>query len=319
MTGPVILDLLGCDLLPEEAEMLQHPLVGGVILFSRNFEDPQQLKDLCQKIRKNSRQPQLITVDQEGGRVQRFKRGFSVIPPMGELGKVFVSDQQKAMAEAEHFGHLMASELLSVGVDLSFAPVLDLNKELNSVVGDRSFHQDPRIVITLARAFMKGMHRAGMKTTGKHFPGHGSVTVDSHYGQPLDPRDFDTIAANDLIPFMELMQQDLDAIMPAHILFPEIDDKPVCFSEKWLKTILRKKLQFSGMIFSDDLNMKGAAASEDYSARAKMALDAGCDMVLICNNRQGALEILDHLPQAFTIAKEKFHKMQGQIFKKGES
>lgn len=312
--GPVILDLIGPELSSEECEILQHPSVGGVILFTRNYVNPQQIQDLCQKIRATRSAPLLITVDQEGGVVQRFREGFTRLPPMGELGMLFNEKPEMALQSAQQWGWLMASELLAVGIDMSLAPVLDLDKGLNTATGGgRPFHRQPEMVVKLARAFIAGMHQAGMKATGKHFPGHGSVNLDSHLEMPIDKRDFNTIAADDLIPFAELMQNDLDALMPAHILFPEVDSKPVGFSSRWLKDILRKQYKFTGTIFSDDLNMKGADFAGDYSERAKAALDAGCDLILICNNRVGAISILDRLPQnSFSVA-EKIKMLGGKF------
>lgn len=311
--GPVILDLVGLELSSEEHELLSHPQVGGVILFTRNYENPQQLKHLCSQIRKARPTPLLITVDQEGGRVQRFRQGFTAFPPMGELGKHFEVAPAEAMQRAAQQGYMLAKELLSVGIDLSFAPVLDLNKELNTVIGDRAFHRQPYIVISLAKSIMQGMHKAGMASTGKHFPGHGSVNVDSHRAMPIDERDFASVAADDLLPFIELIQCGIPALMSAHILFPQIDNQPISFSEHWLKTILRKQLKFNGVIFSDDLNMEGASIVGDYSQRASAALQAGCDMVLICNNRQGAITILDRLENKYWVNPEKFKMLQGKL------
>lgn len=311
--GPVILDLVGCELSNEEREILQHPLVGGVILFSRNYANPEQLTQLCRATRAARKLPLLITVDQEGGRVQRFRDGFTRLPPMGEMGKIFERSPDAALKQAEQHGALMAAELLAVGIDLSFAPVLDLDKELNAVVGDRSFHRQPTIVTALAKAVMRGMHQSGMAVTGKHFPGHGSVNLDSHHAMPVDERSLDKISVDDLIPFAELIQAGINAVMPAHILFPAVDSHPVGFSEYWLKKILRQQLKFSGVIFSDDLNMEGAGFAGDYSERASAALQAGCDMVLICNNRQGAIDILDRLPHQHSVAPEKFKMLQGKF------
>lgn len=313
--GPVIIDLMSFTLSVEERELLQHPLVGGVILFTRNFENPGQLKALCQTIRAARTTPLLIAVDQEGGRVQRFREGLISIPPMGDLGRLYDSNEKEALLSAEEYGLIMASELLSLGLDLSFAPVLDLNKDLNNaVVGDRAFHRQPKSVIALASALIKGMNKAGMAATGKHFPGHGSVSIDSHQDMPIDHRDFQTVLQDDLIPFTHFIQQGINAIMAAHILFPEIDDKPVGFSRRWLKEILKHQLHFKGMIFSDDLNMEGASKMGGYPERALTALDAGCDMILICNNRSGAINILDRLPQTFYVDPTKFNLMRGRVF-----
>ncbi len=312
-SGPVILDLIGKEFTAEERELLQHPLVGGVILFTRNFENREQITRLCQSIRESRTEPLLIAVDQEGGRVQRFRQDFTRLPPVSEFGKLYEQNADEALVQAEKHGYTLATELSNVGVDLSFAPVLDLNKELNTVIGDRSFHRDPSIVIELGKALMRGMHKAGMAATGKHFPGHGSVTLDSHLAIPVDEREWQEIKDQDLIPFVNLIDSGIDALMPAHIIFPKIDDQPVGFSEQWLKNILRKQLKFSGVIFSDDLNMEGASTAGDYANRAQAALTAGCDFVLICNNRVGAINILDHLPKHHAVSREKIKKLQAKF------
>lgn len=312
--GPIILDVLEPELNAQEQEILEHPLVGGVILFARNYENPRQIKHLCQSIRKSRKTPLLIAVDQEGGEVQRFREGFTHIPSMGEIGELYDKDPVKAKHYAEQSGWQMAAELLAVGVDLSFAPVLDLNRGLNPVTArGRPFHRQPDVVLELATALISGMHKAGMAATGKHFPGHGAVTVDTHVAMPTDERDFATIAQEDLVPFVELIKQQIDAIMPAHILFPAIDDKPAVFSERWLKDILRKQLNFTGIVFSDDLNMGGAHSAGNYAQRAQAALTAGCDMALICNNRDAAINILDQLPRQYFVDVEKFNKIRGKI------
>jgi len=309
--GPVILDIQGIELSREDKELLQHPLVGGVIFFARNYVSIQQLTELCQAIRETRQQPLLIGVDQEGGRVQRFHQSFTRLPSMGFLGQWYDQSPEEAILLAETCGWLMAAELLSVGVDLSFAPVLDLNKKLNQVVGDRAFHHQSECVTLLASALIKGMRMAGMASTGKHFPGHGSTTVDSHIGMPVDSRDLSTIIADDMQPFIAL-HNELDAIMPAHILFPAVDSQAVGFSEYWLQSILRTQLQFSGVIFSDDLNMQGASIVGDYPTRAEKALNAGCDMILICNNRLASMQILKHLEKnTYHLNDKKFNSLQG--------
>ncbi len=310
--GPVILDLVGTDITQEEREIVQHPSVGGVILFTRNYESPKQLAYLCKAIRETRSTPLLIAVDQEGGRVQRFREGFTRLPSMGAIGQWYDKDQAQALLFAEACAWLMASELLCSGVDMSFAPVLDLNKMPNPAIGDRAFHRDPECIIALAKAWIHGMHTAGMAATGKHFPGHGSVTVDSHAALPLDERNLHDIRQDDLRTFEALMSTHLDAMMPAHIVFSKIDDKPVGFSSYWLQTLLRKHYQFAGMIFSDDLNMHGASPAGDYVDRAKAALFAGCNMVLICNNREGAIHIIEGLQQNYFVDHALFKKMQGK-------
>ena len=311
--GPVMIDLTGLIVNNEERELLQHPHVGGVILFARNYESPAQITELCATIRKSRQTPLLIAVDQEGGRVQRFKNGFIHLPPMGELGELFQENPEAGLQMARSCGWIMAAELLAAGVDLSFAPVLDLNRKHNTVIGDRSFGKDIDLVGLLAKNVMEGMHQAGMASTGKHFPGHGFVKADSHLELPLDPRDFTEIFHEDMQPFVALIKAGIDALMPAHILFPEVDSQPVGFSAEWLQNVLRKKLQFTGMIFSDDLNMAGAGIAGDYVARAEAALSAGCDMTLICNNRAGAIQILDGLPKKYSLSAERFNRLRGKF------
>ena len=311
--GPIIIDLLGYEITQEERELLQHPLVVGIILFTRNYESPQQLIELCRTIRASRKTPILITVDQEGGRVQRFREGFMRLPSLGQIGKIYHESSEEGLRFAHDCGWLMAAEVLAAGVDLSLAPVLDLDKKLNSVIGDRSFNSDPAIVRSLAKALITGMREAGMAATGKHFPGHGSVNLDSHLALPEDGREFNEIYQQDMQPFIELMSTELTAIMPAHIIFPKVDDKPVSFSSYWLKEILRKKLNFTGVIISDDLNMGGAKFAGGPAERAQSALDAGCDIVLMCNNRNGAIEILDQLPEHYALSTEKFNCLKGKF------
>jgi beta-N-acetylhexosaminidase len=292
--GPIIIDLAGTVLQDDEKVLLSHPLVGGVIYFARNYESPLQIKTLSDAIRQ-IRPELLIAVDQEGGRVQRFSKGLTRLPAMQNFLPLYRKNAQACLGIVKNCGWLMASELLAVGVDFSFAPVLDVDDNGCDVIANRSFSPKPADVSSLAGAWMAGMHEAGMATTGKHFPGHGSVTSDSHLTLPVDSREFAEIAGHDLIPFVELFQS-LDAIMPAHILFPNVDaEHTVGFSSYWLRTILRKDLGFKGVIFSDDLSMQAAALVGGFLARAQHALNAGCDMVLICNNRDGVNDVLDNL------------------------
>ncbi|MEH6466795.1 MAG: beta-N-acetylhexosaminidase [Porticoccus sp.] len=291
--GPLMLDLEGLTLTTEEAELIQNPWVGGVIFFARNFENREQIMGLVAEIRA-VRPELLICVDQEGGRVQRFKEGFTRIPPMQVLGDQMCEGVANAETFLQDVGWLMASELLACGIDFSFAPVLDVDRVQCEVIANRSFSDNPEAVIVSARAFIKGMHEAGMATTGKHFPGHGGVRADSHLETPYDDRSLETLQGRDLLPFIHLANE-LDAVMPAHIVFPSIDRDAVGFSPYWLQKVLREELQFDGVIFSDDLSMKGADVAGSYADKARCALLAGCDMVLVCNNRQGALDVLGYL------------------------
>lgn len=293
MPGHVMLDLQGVVLTAEERDRLQHPQVGGVLLFTRNYASKDQLRHLVADIRLQSPNC-LIAVDHEGGRVQRFRQEFIALPPFKEYGDLYQQDINKALAYAEEMANKMAGELRELDIDLSFAPVLDINSAKSLVIGDRSFHADSHIVIELGRAFIKGMHKAGMPATGKHFPGHGSVIDDSHFTLPVDLRHFDEIINNDIQPFLQL-KSELDAIMPAHILYKNIDPQPPCFSSFWLQETLRKQVAFEGVIFSDDLSMAGAQFVTDYRDRADQALTAGCDMILVCNAPQEATRILNHL------------------------
>ncbi|AWB58293.1 beta-N-acetylhexosaminidase [Colwellia sp. Arc7-D] len=292
--GPVMLDVQSTSLSQEDKEIIQHPLVGGLILFTRNYQSPEQIADLNQQIRVAAKKPMLIAVDHEGGRVQRFRDGFSLIPAMGKLWKMSDANLDLAKELAKQSAILMALEVQAVGIDISFAPVLDINN-ISDVIGDRSFHQQPQYVTELAEAFINGLHQVGMKATGKHFPGHGSVKADSHVDLPIDTRSKAEIFQQDLVPFQQLIaKQKVDALMPAHVIFPDVDSQAVGFSRYWLQDILREKLGFNGVIFSDDLSMQGAASAGGYVERAEAAQDAGCDMLLLCNNRDGCVDVLDN-------------------------
>lgn len=291
--GPIMLDLEGYELTSDERELIVHPLVGGIILFARNYRDPSQLEYLTRSIRE-LRPEILIAVDHEGGRVQRFRDGFTRIPPMARLGELFMKDPESALELAWDTGWLMASELLAYGLDFTFAPVLDLDYGNSEVIGDRAFSGRPEIVTRLADALIEGLHEAGMPAIGKHFPGHGYVAADSHVDLPVDVRPFSEIDESCLKPFTALCPL-LDGVMPAHVIYEKVAPEPAGFSPYWLKDILRRQLGFKGVIFSDDLGMAGAAATGDYSARAHAALGAGCDMVLVCNDRDGALQVIDAL------------------------
>ena len=293
--GPIMLDLRGTRLEADEREMLAHPLTGGVILFSRNYESPQQLTGLIDDIHAVRDPRLLVAVDHEGGRVQRFRDGFSHLPANRLIGRCYDGNPHLGTELAEKTGWLMAVELRAVGVDFSFAPVLDLDKSISNVIGDRSFHKNPETVSVLAQAYIRGMKRAGMAAVGKHFPGHGSVAEDSHHAVPYDPRHYEDIQMDDVVPFERMIHAGLAAIMPAHVIYPEIDGKPAGFSSVWLKGILRYQLGFQGAIFSDDVDMAGAEIAGDHVERATAAIAAGCDMVLICNNQDAAIRILDNM------------------------
>lgn len=293
--GPVMLDVAGKSLTPEDEKRLRHPLVGGVILFARNYDSPQQLAELTAAIRAVRTPPLLISVDHEGGRVQRFREGFTRIPPMRELGKVWDEHPKKARHLAEQTGWVLASELRAHGIDFSFTPVLDVDYGSSGVIGDRAFHTEPQAIAELAHSLMIGMKKAGMATVGKHFPGHGFVKADSHLEIPVDERDFADIEMCDLIPFRQMVDFGLTAVMPAHVIYPRVDSHPAGFSKVWLKDILRGQLGFEGCIFSDDLSMEGATVAGGIVQRAEAALHAGADMVLVCNKPESADELLDGL------------------------
>jgi len=296
--GPVMLDIAGLALAPDERELLAHPLVGGVILFARNFASPDQLRELSLAIHAVRSPPVLIAVDQEGGRVQRFLDGFTRLPPMRSLGRVY--DRDPALAEnlAGAVGVTLAAELAAHGVDFSFAPVLDIDFGSSSVIGDRAFHAEPAAVARLARALAAGMRRVGMGAVGKHFPGHGYVRADSHHEVPVDDRDLAAIEADDLAPYRALIGAGLAGVMPAHVIYPRIDAYPAGFSRVWLQEILRRRLGFDGLVFSDDLSMEAASVAGGTVERGRAALDAGCDMILVCNARDAALRLLDGLGPA---------------------
>ena len=290
--APLMLDLEGTVLTAEEKELLQHPLSGGLIFFSRNFESVEQLQVLINDVRAAAPEDFLISVDHEGGRVQRFREGFTKLPALAKLYEQS-DDEPAALRAAHHHAWLMASELRAIGIDFSFAPVLDLNYGVSEVIGDRAFHSQADIVAKMATAYIEGMHDAGMAATGKHFPGHGAVVADSHLEIPVDERTMDVLDAADMRPFAKLIQEGMDAIMPAHVIYPDIDSQPAGFSKVWLQQILRQQLGFDGVIFSDDLNMEGASFAGNYAQRAEAAISAGCDMVLVCNNRPGVIQVMD--------------------------
>ena len=293
--GPVMTDIAGPVLTDEDIAVVDHPALGGIILFARNFESPQQLYRLIAEIHKRRSPHVLVAVDQEGGRVQRFREGFTLLPAAARYASGCNGHIDCAKHRAHDLGWLMAAELRAVGVDFSFAPVLDLDFGVSSVIGDRAFAANANEVSQIAAAWMLGAREAGMISVGKHFPGHGGVTADSHLALPVDERSPDTIAEHDLQPFRHLIDNGLEAIMPAHVIYSACDKQPAGFSQYWLKTVLREQLHFSGAIFSDDLSMAAAEAGGGYAARAQAAIQAGCDMVVVCNNSEGAYEVLEAL------------------------
>jgi beta-N-acetylhexosaminidase len=296
--APIILDIEGLALTDADRRRLKHPLTGGLIFFARNWQDRRQLTELCAEI-KSIRQDLLICVDHEGGRVQRFKTdGFTHLPPMRVLGELWMKDALAATDAATACGHVLASELRACGVDLSFTPVLDLDHGPSGVIGDRAFHRDARVVTMLAKSLMHGLLQAGMAACGKHFPGHGFVAADSHVDVPVDKRSLKAIMGDDAAPYGWLSTS-LQSVMPAHVIYPKVDRHPAGFSERWLKDILRRELGFTGAIFSDDLSMAGArqinGAEVSYADAAAVALNAGCDMVLLCNQSVDGGQAVDDL------------------------
>lgn len=285
--GSIMLDISGTTLSQYDKEKIAHPNTGAIILFTRNYTEPKQLIKLCQQIKASRNGPILIAVDQEGGRVQRFKNHFTRLPPVA------------AYAEnpllTENAGWLMAIELLVLGVDFSFAPVLDVDYGISQIIGNRSFSQDPEQICQLADCFKQGMRSAGMAATGKHFPGHGAVALDSHLALPVDKRDFDSIYNKDILPFKRLIHAELEGIMLAHVVYPAIDELPAGFSAIWINEILRTQLGFNGAVFSDDLSMAGATCVGDFTQRTRLAYEAGCDMMLICNNESAAEQVLESI------------------------
>ena len=293
--GPVMLDIEGTELNADDIRRLQHPMVGGVILFARNYVNPAQLKALTESIHKVRQPPLLISVDHEGGRVQRFREGFTRIPPMREFGKIWDKYPKRAKQLAEEAGWIMAAELRAHGIDFSFTPVLDVDYANSTVIGDRAFHRDVHAIVDLANSLMLGLKRGGMAVVGKHFPGHGFIATDSHVASPGDERSYAEIERTDIEPFRRMIDLGMQAVMPAHVIYPKVDEKPAGFSRIWLQQVLRKHLGFNGVIFSDDLSMEGAVVAGSITQRALAALNAGCDMVLVCNRLDLADELLDTL------------------------
>jgi beta-N-acetylhexosaminidase len=292
--GPLMVDVAGKVLTPEDRELLRHPLVGSVILFTRNYENPEQLAALVDDIRALRSPPLLVAVDHEGGRVQRFRSGFSVLPAARRIGKEFDLNPEQGIAMARSIAWLMAAELRALHIDFSFAPCVDLDYGVSEIIGDRAFHANPEHVARLALATVQGMRQAGMAATAKHFPGHGAVVADSHLALPVDRRELADLAA-DLLPYRRLIPNDLAAVMMGHVLFPAVDSVPASFSRRWVSEILRGEFDFRGVVFADDLTMEGASAMGGVVERAEAALEAGCDVLPVCNRRASVIAVLDGL------------------------
>jgi beta-N-acetylhexosaminidase len=293
--GPVMLDIDGLALSPADRDILREPAVGGVILFTRNFESVEQVTDLVSEIRALCSPPLLIAVDHEGGRVQRFRDGFTRMPPMRHIGREYDRDRESGLKVARQAGWLIASELRAAGIDLSFAPCVDLDWGISEIIGNRSFHRKPDAVSELAEAFARGLRNAGMAAVAKHFPGHGAVVADSHLNLPVDRREYGLIL-DDMRPYERMMNTGVVAgVMLAHIVYPEIDSMPAGFSEYWIQRELRSRLGFGGAVFCDDLSMKATSSYGSMAVRARLSLEAGCDMILVCNDRDAAHHAVDAL------------------------
>ncbi|MEW6166563.1 MAG: beta-N-acetylhexosaminidase [Pseudomonadota bacterium] len=293
--GPLMIDVGGLELSAEDREILSHPLVGGAILFTRNYRDHEQLRALCDEILALRSPRLLLAVDHEGGRVQRFRVGFSRIPSMRALGRLYVEDPAEALEDAREQGMTIGRELAAFGIDLCFAPVLDVDHGVSQIIGDRAFSDRCEVIAELARELRAGLNAAGLAATGKHFPGHGAVKPDSHVELPIDRRAEAELRAIDLLPFEALIADGLESIMMAHVRYTAIDALPASLSRKWIRGILRRELGFAGAVFCDDLSMGGAAVVGGLVERARLALDAGCDMLPVCNDRPGVIALLDGL------------------------
>lgn len=291
----LLIGVAGTELTAQEREWLQHDAVAGVVLFKRNFASRQQIAVLSAAIREAAPRPQLICVDQEGGRVQRFREGFTDLPPLQQIGLGYAQDPQAALAAAEQHAWLMASEVRASGVDLSFAPVVDLGHG-NRAIGDRAFSEDPQVVAAFTAAYVRGMHSAGMAATLKHFPGHGSVLEDTHVDTAIDPRGLDELQARDLVPFVAGIAAGADAVMMAHVIYPQVAPEPAGYSRRWVQDILRGELGFRGVVFSDDIGMAASFSAGGVKARVDAHLDAGCDVVLVCHPElvDDALQAMQH-------------------------
>ncbi|HVT37316.1 MAG TPA: beta-N-acetylhexosaminidase [Nevskiaceae bacterium] len=295
LIGPLMADVAGLELTAEDRDVLAHPLVGGVILFTRNYRDGEQLSALCREILALKQPRLLLAVDHEGGRVQRFRVGFTRVPAMRTLGKLYQEDSAQAVAEARAHARTIGSELATHGIDLCFAPVLDRDCGTSTVIGDRAFSDDTRSIITLARAFRAGLNAAGLAATGKHFPGHGFVAADSHVELPVDRRELAVLRETELKPFEALCADGIESLMMAHVRYTAVDQTPASLSHKWIGQILRGEMKYDGAIFCDDLSMGGAAAIGSMEERAQLALAAGCDMLPVCNDRPALVTLIDAL------------------------
>ena len=291
----LIVDVAGPVLTAEDKDVLKHPAIAGVILFSRNYVDPAQLEDLTAQIHALCRPAMQISIDQEGGRVCRIREPLPRLPSAREVAAVYVADPARGLALAATLGWIIGAALRAFGIDMSFTPVLDLDYGVSAVIGDRSLGRDPAVVAALAGALLEGLDQVAMPAVGKHFPGHGAVVADSHLELPVDTRSLAELEGADLIPFCALFARGLDAIMTAHVTYPQVDSLPVTFSHVWLQQILRQRLGFSGFVFSDDLSMHATAGFGDMWARYQQAAEVGCDRILICNDRSGAVSVLDRL------------------------
>ncbi|MEZ5499238.1 MAG: beta-N-acetylhexosaminidase [Steroidobacteraceae bacterium] len=306
-----MVDIAGLELTSEDREVLSHPMVGAVILFSRNYESPEQLLRLTAAIQAVRAPQLLVTVDQEGGRVQRFREGFSLLPPLAWLGQEYQKNQARALDHARRLGWLMAAEMRSVGVDLSFTPCVDVDYGISEIIGDRAFGSDRNAVARLAVAYAHGMHDAGMVATAKHFPGHGAVRADSHLTLPVDRRALADIR-DDLLPYRRMIANGLAAVMVAHVVYPDVDEMPASLSGRWIKGELRGELSFAGTVFADDLSMRATAQFGNAAQRAALALGAGCDVLPVCNDREAVLEILDaHVLAASPTSQMRMARLRG--------
>ncbi|HEX7218447.1 MAG TPA: beta-N-acetylhexosaminidase [Burkholderiales bacterium] len=308
--GPAVIDVVGTALTEEDRERLRHPAAGAVILFSRNYENPQQLSMLVEEVQKLREPELLVCVDHEGGRVQRFREGFTAIPAMRQLGKLWDRDKDLAKEAARGAAYIIGAELGAHGIDLSFAPCLDLDYGGSSAIGDRALHFDPNAVAALGAAIVQGFADAGMASVGKHFPGHGFATADTHHGVARDERTLAEILKKDIAPYRAAMQAGLAGVMPAHVIYPQCDAEPAGYSKYWLQDVLRGKLGFQGVIFSDDLSMAGASTAGGPPERARAALAAGCDMVLLCNDPEGQNKLLFSLSDAPVPEQERLERMR---------